>query len=204
MSIDTTGGVSPLKARQSSRGGERAGKATATSRRRGGFAKSKGKRGAGGANVGGYNVQTRFTPSRKPVFPSSGGTTTVNNKPYTYDADGNLVMNTDKRSKKSKTTKTGGHWAYRDVTEYGNLEKYKKVWDANENDLQGKYDDLKAFSDAGDEWWKKEAKKANMSVEEFKNTYRTKKTTREKYWVPGPTETTETSSSSETTSVKKK
>ena len=47
------GGVSPLKKRrggrrQSSRGGQYAGKATSTASRRGGFAKSTGKRGAGG------------------------------------------------------------------------------------------------------------------------------------------------------------
>ena len=39
--VDIIGGVSPLK-RQRSRGGKFAGKATATGRRRGGFAKSKG------------------------------------------------------------------------------------------------------------------------------------------------------------------
>ena len=51
---------SPVKARQSSRGGKAARRATRTAKRRGGFAKSRGKRGAGGRNVGGYNVQTRF------------------------------------------------------------------------------------------------------------------------------------------------
>ena len=52
---------SPLKQRQSSRGGKSAGRATATSGRRGGFAKSRGKRGGGGRNVGGYNINTRFS-----------------------------------------------------------------------------------------------------------------------------------------------
>ena len=70
------GGVSPLKKkRQSKRGGEYAGKATKTAKRRGGFAKSKGKRGAGGRNVGGYNVKTRFTRGAPWTPPSSGGTT---------------------------------------------------------------------------------------------------------------------------------
>ena len=90
------GGVSPLKAkRQSSRGGKHAGKATATSKRRGGYAKSKGKRGAGGRNVGGYNVQTRFQPRKTPTAPSGGGTTKKETpqKPYSFDEDGNVVVN---------------------------------------------------------------------------------------------------------------
>lgn len=86
------GGVSPLKARQSSRGGKYAGKATSTSKRRAGFGKSKGKRGGGGRNVGGYNAQTRFkanvwTP------PASGGTTVIPTKPYAYDEEGNMEVN---------------------------------------------------------------------------------------------------------------
>ena len=98
MNTDTIGGVSPLKARQSSRGGKDAGRATKTTKQRGGFAKSKGKRGAGGANVGGYNVQTRFAPSKRTIFPASGGTTSFDTTkqaassepPYYYDKDGNF------------------------------------------------------------------------------------------------------------------
>ena len=84
------GGVSPLKAekRQASRGGKHAGKATATAKRRGGFAASTGKRGAGGRNVGGYNVQTRFKAD-KWVPPPSGGTTYLQ-KPYSFDKDGKV------------------------------------------------------------------------------------------------------------------
>ena len=86
MEQDIIGGVSPLKARQASRGGAAAGTATATSRQRGGFAKSTGKRGAGGANVGGYNVRTRFKvdPWQKPT---SGGTiyAPAAVKPYTIN-----------------------------------------------------------------------------------------------------------------------
>ena len=72
---DIIGGVSPLKARQASRGGKSAGRATSTSGRRGGFARSTGKRGAGGRNVGGYNVGTRFSPGAAWSPPPSGGTT---------------------------------------------------------------------------------------------------------------------------------
>lgn len=75
--LDIIGGVSPLKRRQASRGGKAAGIATATGKRRGGFAKSLGKRGAGGRNVGGYNVRTRFTPAAAFTPPPSGGTTTI-------------------------------------------------------------------------------------------------------------------------------
>lgn len=75
------GGVSPLKkkVRQSSRGGESAGRATRTAKQRGGFAKSTGKRGAGGRNVGGYNVNTRFKARGPWTPPASGGTTIIPN-----------------------------------------------------------------------------------------------------------------------------
>ena len=76
---DIIGGVSPLKARQATRGGKSAGRATRTSKQRGGFSKSRGKRGAGGANVGGYNVNTSFTPGAAWTPPASGGTTYIPN-----------------------------------------------------------------------------------------------------------------------------
>ena len=76
---DIIGGVSPLKARQASRGGKSAGRATRTSKQRGGFARSKGKRGGGGRNVGGYNVNTSFTPGAAWTPPPSGGTTYIPN-----------------------------------------------------------------------------------------------------------------------------
>ena len=69
------GGVSPLKARQATRGGKYAKKATSTSRRRGGFAKSEGVRGGGGRNVGGYNVRTKFVTAKPWVKPTSTGFT---------------------------------------------------------------------------------------------------------------------------------
>jgi hypothetical protein len=73
MEIDKIlGGVSPLKKRQSSRGGAKAGKATSTASRRGGYAKSSGARGAGGRNVGGYNRHTRFQADKWTPPPSGG------------------------------------------------------------------------------------------------------------------------------------
>jgi len=105
MNIENlTGGVSPIKARQKSRGGKSAGAATATGKQRGGFAKSKGKRGGGGRNVGGYNVQTRFkfnkpdrdvkmkgSPSDKPSTVKDPVPTPQ--KPYSIDDKGNVVIN---------------------------------------------------------------------------------------------------------------
>lgn len=88
------GGVSPLKAkRQSSRGGKSAKKATSTARKRGGFAKSKGQHGAGGANVGGYNAQTRFKAAAW-VPPPSGGTLTSPDpkKPVVVEKDGSTTI----------------------------------------------------------------------------------------------------------------
>ena len=94
------GGVSPLKARQSSRGGRSAGRATSTASRRGGFAKSKGVRGGGGRNVGGYNVQTRFSADKWTKPPSGGYLPSTSKsgspspgKPYTTDGKGNIVIN---------------------------------------------------------------------------------------------------------------
>jgi len=103
--VNITGGVSPIKARQKSRGGKRAGQATKTAKQRGGFAKSKGQRGAGGRNVGGYNVKTRFKfvkPDRDVKMggkPSSDKPSTVKDpvptpqKPYSIDDKGNVVIN---------------------------------------------------------------------------------------------------------------
>jgi len=79
---DIVGGVSPLKQRQKTRGGKYAKKATATSKRRGGFQKAKGEWGGGGRNVGGYNVQTSFTPGPAWVKPANAGSgTTIKPKP---------------------------------------------------------------------------------------------------------------------------
>lgn len=96
MNKDILGGVSPLKARQSSRGGKRAGQATSRSKSRRGFAKSTGTRGGGGKNVGGYNVRTSFVTPPKWTPPASGGTTYVPSpeKPYNYGEDGKMKLAT--------------------------------------------------------------------------------------------------------------
>ena len=127
--IGILGGVSPLKAkRQASRGGKRAGQATATSKRRGGFASSKGKRGGGGRNVGGYNVQTRFKAD-KWVKPPSGGTTVIPmHKPYSYDPEGNLQMTEYKQDPDTK------------VPQRKSKGTFDEVWDANEDNFQDKWD----------------------------------------------------------------
>ena len=201
MNIDNiTGGVSPLKARQATRGGKYAGAATATSGRRGGFAKSAGARGAGGRNVGGYNVQTRFTPSGAWRPPGSGGTTIIPSTPP--------VVGGKNTTKKTKTEGTEGYWTYKDLTtehEYDNLESYKKVWDKNDKDLQSKYtddEDMEAegaksaydkFVDAAEAWWKTDAGKKERE-KRSKGKYTTTKRVKDK-WIPGTSATTTTTTS---------
>ncbi len=158
MNIDTTGGVSPLKARQSSRGGKHAGAATAkasnwtsgVSGGRGGFAKSAGARGAGGRNVGGYNVQTRFAPSKRTIFPASGGTTSFDTTkqaassepPYYYDKDGNIQMTEYKQDPDTEVSKRKSKGTF------------NEVWDANEDNFQDEWKNK-----GGKEAWKKQAQK---------------------------------------------
>lgn len=173
MNNDIIGGVSPLKKRQSSRGGKRAGQATATGKRRGGFAKSKGVRGGGGRNVGGYNVNTRFKMD-KWTPPASGGTMTTPSptKPYSYTPDGKIEVNPPAGNTTNinnvinqNTQGTPGSGHYEDVYEdktttktTGGLESYKKVWERNENDLQGKYsNDFDKWVKAAEKWWAEEA-----------------------------------------------
>ena len=195
--INILGGVSPLKARQSSRGGKSAGRATATSGRRGGFAKSTGKRGGSGRNVGGYNVQTRFVMPEKWKPPKSGGTTVHGKapapaKPYSYDKEGKMAVNPQIQSQtqtQSQTTTTPGttgtpeegHYEdiyetkdiYEDQTQ--DLDSYRKVWEGNK-DLQKEYEgDFGKWTTAADKWWTDEAEKAGMSVDEFKETKKKKK-----------------------------
>ncbi len=136
MEQDIIGGVSPLKARQASRGGKRAGQATATSRRRGGFAKARGKRGAGGANVGGYNVRTRFTP----VAPSGGTTTFPSIKspdpkpPITVDDKGKPTVNKPEGWKEyvpGTEDKEGRYETETKTWEYGGgaRESWEQAWE---------------------------------------------------------------------------
>jgi hypothetical protein len=100
MNKEIAGGVSPLK----KRGGKAAKRATrkATGKGmgksgigggysgRGGYSKS-----GGGKNPGGYNVHTRFKPRAKPEGPKGGGGDTKETlaKPYSFDKDGNIVIN---------------------------------------------------------------------------------------------------------------
>tara|TARA_R100000306_G_C4342391_1_gene125888 strand:+ start:230 stop:733 length:504 start_codon:yes stop_codon:yes gene_type:complete len=153
---DIVGGVSPLKARQGSSYERR-----------------------------GYNVETSFRPDAPWRPPASSGDVSYTPKPYSYDADGNLVMNRPGNGKAS--TKSGtpeeGYWQEDETTTYKDIESYREVWDKNKDNLQSKYKDLKAFATAADEWWKKEAAKKGMSVEEFRNTYRKQKTVKGWIWV---------------------
>ena len=88
----TINSVSPLKRKKSYRGGTKVKKAaTATSKRRGGFAKSTAT-----SNKAGYNVQTRFKYTRGQA-PASGSPESpaapAPQKPYSFDKDGNVVVN---------------------------------------------------------------------------------------------------------------
>ena len=184
MENNITGGVSPLK----KRGGKHARAATATSRRRGGFSSSSSTK-----NPGGYNVNTRFSMDKWDP-PASGGTLQVPVKPYSYDTKtGESVINqptdieTGETNINRSTEGTPGYWTYKDVTNTEGLEAYKKVWDANKNDLQGKYEgDFDKWVGAAEKWWEDEAAKKDMSVEEFKQKYYKTTTKRVKdKWVPG-------------------
>jgi len=153
MEQDIIGGVSPLKARQASRGGAAAGAATATSRQRGGFAKSKGKRGAGGANVGGYNVQTRFKVS--PWTPSGGGTTTKKSpdpkQPINVDDKGKVTVDKPEGWKEYVPGTEGTPDREEKRESKGT---FKDVWAANEDNFQDKWKDK-----GGYEGWKEQAQK---------------------------------------------
>jgi len=156
MNIDIIGRVSPLKARQASRGGKHAGTATSSAGRRGGFAKSTGARGAGGRNVGGYNVQTRFKPSDKWVAPPSGGSTIIPSKLPTMPDPKPPVVNgkpTSSSTSSSSSTSTPGtpgtpgspeegYWKYDETTT--KLPSYKQAWD---KDLEGINTKYKTFED---------------------------------------------------------
>ena len=139
------GGVSPLKARQSSRGGKKAAKATATSKRRGGFAKSKGKRGAGGRNVGGYNVATSFTPGAAWKAPPSGGTIKPT-KPFGWTPTGEVDVD-DPKGWKKYVPGTEGTPGYTEetlkegvgVAEEGKKYSWDEAWDMYLENIKKKY-----------------------------------------------------------------
>ena len=177
------GGVSPLKKkRQSKRGGEYAGKATKTAKRRGGFAKSKGKRGAGGRNVGGYNVMTRFTPRAPWTPPASGGTSYIAEKPFTPD-----TIDTIKQPPQSDPLSGTEYKEDPDkvTTIKGERTAYRTNWDSHEgkNKYRDKHETFDDYVKSSEDWWDEEAEKAGMSKEEFKKQYFTEtKTEKGKKW----------------------
>jgi hypothetical protein len=186
------GGVSPLKKRQSSRGGKRAGQATATAKRRGGFAKSKGKRGAGGANVGGYNVATSFNPAAAWKAPPSGGVIKPT-KPFGWTPTGDIDIDDPKGWKKwnpgtegtpgrvEETLMEGvGTW---DKEKEGRLPTYEEAWKLNLENVRGKYKDKQDYIDK--ETARKEAGEKGATEEEIHKSIHTKKYIPETEGKPG-------------------
>mgnify|MGYP003134033546 CR=1 FL=1 len=196
--MNTKGGTSPIKLRagkaKSRRGGAEAGKATAKKGNylggRGGYKKSSGAQGTG-VNRGGYNVHTRFKPRAKPEAPKGGGGTTKETtpqKPYSFDKDGDIVINNYIDGKggtqtQSQTQGTEGYWTYKDLVtehEYDNLESYQKVWDRNDKGVQDTYDNIDDFIKAAKEWWDSDEGKEEKKKRE-KGTYTTTERVKDKY-----------------------
>lgn len=142
----TINAVSPLKRKKSYRGGTKVKKAaTATSKRRGGFAKSTAT-----SNKAGYNVQTRFKYTRGQAPASAGNTEpapAAPQKPYSFDKDGNVVVNnyisTDGGTQNQDQDilididGTDGYWTYKDIEVKSKKETYEGFWDkriGNEKD----------------------------------------------------------------------
>ena len=135
MNEEIIGGVSPLKKRRTggvsgkktTRGGTEAGAATSKKggylKGRGGYAKSRGIEGGGGQNVGGYNIHTRFVPRKSPTAPKVGSGTS---KPYSYDKDGELVVNTGYEYKQDPGTKVTTTQKEKKITR-------KEHWEANKD-----------------------------------------------------------------------
>mgnify|MGYP005825183057 CR=1 FL=1 len=136
--MNTKGGTSPIKLRagsaKSRRGGKEAGTATAKGHGkmgqkwlggRGGYKKSSGAQGTG-VNRGGYNVHTRFKPRAIPGAPKGGVEYNPRKKPYSFDKDGEIVLDigydykqdpnttttTEKTLKESKSGVAIGSWDY--------------------------------------------------------------------------------------------
>jgi hypothetical protein len=137
----TINAVSPLKRKKSYKGGTKVKKAaTATSKRRGGFAKSTAT-----SNKAGYNVQTRFKYMKGNAPDAAGPTkepTNVPQKPYHFDKDGNVVVNnyitteggTAPKQEQSQsieitTPGTEGYWTYKDIEVEAEEETYTGFWD---------------------------------------------------------------------------
>jgi len=161
----TINAVSPLKRKKSYRGGTSTKKAaTATAKRRGGFAKSTAT-----SNKPGYNVQTRFK-YMKGNAPASAGNTeptpTTPSKPYSFDKDGNVVVNnyidvaggTQPKQKQDLDINietgdpgTEGYWTYKDVTTTKKKEKYEDFWDKRIGNEKEWSDGMKTYINR----WKK-------------------------------------------------
>ena len=193
------GGASPTKLRaskgKSRRGGAEAGKATAKTTSsgmvrkkylggRGGYKKSSGKQGTG-VNRGGYNVHTRFKPRAVPAGPKGGGDGTTEpktNKPYSFDENGDIVINnnnyintnggTQNQTQSQTQTQTSNVKKENDKIKENNDKlksgveyrggeetntrksggKFTKVWEENKDNFQDKWADKGGF-----EGWKKKA-----------------------------------------------
>ena len=201
MSTESKGGVSPIKLRagkaKSRRGGAEAGKATAKKggylKGRGGYKKSSGTQGTG-VNRGGYNVHTRFKPRAKPTAPGGGGTSKdAPQKPYSFDKDGDIVINNyiDGKGGTAKASAdasagTEGYWTYKDlVTEskYDDLESYKTTWDRNDKGVQDNYDNIDDYIKAAKEWWDSDEGKKEKEKRK-KGTRTTTERVKDK-WIPG-------------------
>ena len=216
MNIDNIeGGVSPIKARQASRGEKSARKATATGKRRGGFAKSKGKRGGGGRNVGGYNVQTRFRPEKAWIKPPSGGTSVSAPpnpiKPYSVDNKGDIIYNnniTQNTEGGYNITETPGYWEdyYTEHKYPDNDYSYQAVWDRNADNFQDLWVDKDQDGDGGYAAWEKAAKKWNeenpgKSKEIQQNNKGKTYKVRHQRWIPGTTTQTYVPGGSNTATI---
>jgi hypothetical protein len=194
------GGVTPLKKRQGNRGGKAAGAATATGKRRGGFAKASG--GSGGRNVAGYNVNTRFKAEPWQAPPGSSSAPAPKPAVVVDKKTGNVITNnyggnTTNNNTTNNNTETNTNEAnvntgpqYEDVwvegteattktetTPPGSRPSYAKAWDNMEGDGSGgkknKYG--KVFLTFED--FEKEAKQWNKDNPGYKTEGSTKTTT---------------------------
>jgi len=190
--------TSPLnKGKRGQRGTATRGKSTATRKRRGGFTKG----GKGGRNMGNYNVQTRFRP--RATQPIRGGVTTVSSdsgggKPYSFNEQGDIVINNYIDGGKSKATSTstststagGMEWVpaeYGTRTVTGKLPTYKQSWenmpDAEGGGKKNKYGKVfktyEEYEKAAIEWNKNNRGKGGGSTSRTE-TYKIK----DGYWRP--------------------
>lgn len=179
------GGVTPLK----KRGGKAARKVTAKATGKGVVSGYKGrggyKKSGGGTNPGGYNVHTRFKPRAKPEAPKGGGsgaTDNAPNKPYSYDKDGNIVINNyniqntkggtknenininknintntnnvEKENDKIKENNDRFRSGTENRTKKGKLPTYRESWDMDNKGVRtgGEYDSFEEYERAAIEW----------------------------------------------------